>query len=216
MLSERESSTRPRETLGHGGPAVSFQDGTWFYSCSSAVGSGGAARTCFLCACMLWWCSLAWPLPVPTLQGEGPALRRGGCRQATHTDLQACKGYKQTGFENKFAIKLSTVNFGSSTSEKQILTLGFILSVIQDVFHSETTFVLQWVLKTEIHRIWENTETLEIQSHLSFSKISSIISNLDSCYTKPNARVTVLEVCSLREFQKDWNLIKVNSEDLKY
>lgn len=81
------------------------------------------------------------------------------------------------------------------------------------MFSSEKTFVLQWLLRAEIYRILENTEILEMLSHLSFFKISSIISKLDR-YTKPNAQITLLEVFSLREFQQDLNLINVNSEDL--
>lgn len=63
---------------------------------------------------------------------------------------------------------------------------------------------------------YEKTQTLEIPSHLSFLKISSVISELDSYYSKPKVWVTLLEVFSLREFQQNLNLIKVNSEDFKY
>lgn len=82
------------------------------------------------------------------------------------------------------------------------------------MFNLETTFILQWLLQTYIHKILENTEIPEILPHLPFFKISSIISKLDS-YTEPNAQVTLLEVFSLREFQQDLDLIKVKSEDLK-
>jgi len=67
---------------------------------------------------------------VPTSQGEVPVLRGGSYRQPAHMDWQVCKGYRGTHFEKNIAIRLPDVNFGSSTSEKQILTSGFILSVI--------------------------------------------------------------------------------------
>lgn len=52
------------------------------------------------------------PLPVLTLQGKVPVLTGVGYRQAAHTDLLVCKGYKRTEFWKQICYQTAYSKFG--------------------------------------------------------------------------------------------------------
>lgn len=162
---------------------------------------------------MLWWWS---PAPACAHFAGGSTSAQGrGLQAVMHMDSQVCKVYKWTSLGHKFAVNLFTITPGLSSSAKQTLTSGLVVSVVKDTFNPETTVVLPWLLKTEIHwrrkhcDSWDAISPLLDQNPFNYIWIWLLLHQpkCSSCRT---------EAFSWSEFWQVLNVLKGNSEDLRY